>query len=143
MRLIDVTLLPGARFEQQVRRAENAFVYIFEGDAIAEGKQGRIRLSTFDVYATARDGEVLRLEGGERYGPFCVLYAGEPLNEPVVSYGPFVMASRMDLMKVMDDYRMGRMGKVEPSTWGADGRPRAAVGWVSSRQIAAPAHSLV
>ena len=39
-----------------------------------------------------------------------MLIGGEPLNEPVHSYGPFVMNSETDILKAMRDYQMGKMG---------------------------------
>jgi redox-sensitive bicupin YhaK (pirin superfamily) len=39
-----------------------------------------------------------------------LLVSGEPLNEKVVSYGPFVMNSQTEIMEAMRDYQMGKMG---------------------------------
>jgi len=39
-----------------------------------------------------------------------ILMAGKPLNEPVVSQGPFVMNSTTEIMEAMRDYQMGKMG---------------------------------
>jgi redox-sensitive bicupin YhaK (pirin superfamily) len=35
---------------------------------------------------------------------------GKPLDEKVVSYGPFVMNSQTQIMEAMRDYQMGKMG---------------------------------
>jgi quercetin 2,3-dioxygenase len=91
---------------------------------VIEASNGRVPLATFDIASTARDGTRLRLTGGSATARL-VLYAGEPIAEPVFAYGPFIMASRADLMRVMEAYRAGKMGKVEPSVFGADGRPVA------------------
>jgi redox-sensitive bicupin YhaK (pirin superfamily) len=123
VRLIDVTLAPGGVFEQALEPDENCFLYAFEGDCLIETPQGRAKLDAFDVIGTARGGTILRAVGGEKRARFA-LFAGIPIGEPVMSYGPFIMSRREDLMKVMDDYRLGRMGKVEKAVFGPDGRPQ-------------------
>ena len=42
-------------------------------------------------------------------GSYLVL-AGEPLNEPVVRYGPFVTNTEGDMKQAMLDYQNGKMG---------------------------------
>jgi redox-sensitive bicupin YhaK (pirin superfamily) len=39
-----------------------------------------------------------------------LVLAGQPLNEPVVSYGPFVMNTPQQIYQAIDDYNAGRMG---------------------------------
>ena len=37
-----------------------------------------------------------------------LLYAGEPVEEPVVAYGPFVMNTQEQILEALRDYREGR-----------------------------------
>jgi redox-sensitive bicupin YhaK (pirin superfamily) len=42
-----------------------------------------------------------------------LLMAGLPLKEPIVRYGPFVMNTKEEIYQALEDYRTGRMGKIE------------------------------
>lgn len=41
-----------------------------------------------------------------------LLIAGVPLNEPVARYGPFVMNEPHEIDQAIEDYRSGRIGKI-------------------------------
>jgi quercetin 2,3-dioxygenase len=56
----------------------------------------------------ARDGGGVRLRGDE--GARFLVLAGEPIDEPVASYGPFVMNTREELQEAVLDYQSGKMG---------------------------------
>jgi redox-sensitive bicupin YhaK (pirin superfamily) len=43
-----------------------------------------------------------------------VLLGGQPIREPMVHYGPFVMNTRAELAKAMEDYQRGRLGVIPP-----------------------------
>lgn len=56
----------------------------------------------------ARDGEALTVEALED-GIF-LLMSGEPLNEPIAQYGPFLMNTRAEIAEAIDDYNTGKFG---------------------------------
>ena len=41
-----------------------------------------------------------------------LVMSGEPIHEPVVGHGPFVMNSRADIQQAFEDYQLGRMGEL-------------------------------
>lgn len=43
-----------------------------------------------------------------------IALSGQPLNEPVVGYGPFVMNSREEITQAINDYQQGKFGTIQP-----------------------------
>ncbi|MDX1477071.1 MAG: pirin-like C-terminal cupin domain-containing protein [Saprospiraceae bacterium] len=83
----------------------NAFIYLIQGSLeLADGKQ----LKENQVVLYQR-GESLISLYSECASEFLVL-GGHPLNEPVYSYGPFVMNTEEQIRQCMINYQKGLMG---------------------------------
>jgi redox-sensitive bicupin YhaK (pirin superfamily) len=101
---LDVELQPDAVFRHRINPEASAFIYVFEGGARLAGKQvpahSLLVLGPGDtVEITATADERARF----------ILVAGNPIKEPIVHYGPFVMNSREEIMQAVDDYNRGRL----------------------------------
>ena len=35
---------------------------------------------------------------------------GDPIDEPMIQYGPFVMNTQREILEAMEDYQTGKMG---------------------------------
>lgn len=55
-----------------------------------------------------RDGESFVVEALE--DSVILLMSGEPLNEPIAQYGPFLMNTQMEIAQALEDYRAGKFG---------------------------------
>jgi redox-sensitive bicupin YhaK (pirin superfamily) len=103
VRYLDITLQPGAGFEQALPAGHHAFAFVFEGSATVAGEA----VAT-DHLAVLGDGEGVAVTAGDN-GARMILVAGAPLGEPVVQHGPFVMDSREGIQQAFDDFRAGRL----------------------------------
>lgn len=60
----------------------------------------------------ANEGDTFTLRGLSPDTAVLVM-SGEPLREPIVAYGPFVMNTKAEIMKAFDDFNHGRFGHLE------------------------------
>jgi redox-sensitive bicupin YhaK (pirin superfamily) len=62
----------------------------------------------------AKDGEEVSIGApADATSPLDVLLlAGVPLKEPIAQYGPFVMNTSEEIHQAVEDYRSGKMGKI-------------------------------
>ncbi|WP_284618428.1 pirin family protein [Aquabacterium humicola] len=103
---LDLHLEPGARFEQPLDPAFNAFVYVYRGALSIEGTN--VPLQRMAVLANRADGDGVVLTAGDE-PTRALLIAGRPLKEPIAQYGPFVMNTRDELMQAVEDFRNGTL----------------------------------
>jgi quercetin 2,3-dioxygenase len=104
--LFDVILKAGERFELPLPEGHNAAVVLRKGDVLMSGTD---KLSGEALIAPlSEEGDAVTLEA--KADTQLLILSGEPIAEPVASYGPFVMNTREELAQAVEDYRAGRMG---------------------------------
>jgi quercetin 2,3-dioxygenase len=103
---LDLALPAGALFEQPLPEAHNAFVYVYRGELLIDGRS--VPRQRMAILANSRGSGGVRLQGGTE-GARALLIAGRPLNEPIVQYGPFVMNSKDEIFQAVEDFRAGRL----------------------------------
>jgi quercetin 2,3-dioxygenase len=106
--LFDVILKAGERFELPLPEGDNAAVVLRKGDVLINGTD---TLSGEALIAPlSEEGDAVTLEA--KADTQLLILSGEPIHEPVASYGPFVMNTREELGQAVEDYRAGRMGRL-------------------------------
>lgn len=83
----------------------SAFIYLLDGSIVLDG-YGLVEGKNAVVFE--RNGEGITITGKENTR--ILFMTGKPLEEKVVSYGPFVMNTQTQIMEAMRDYQMGKMG---------------------------------
>jgi redox-sensitive bicupin YhaK (pirin superfamily) len=103
--LFDVHLNAGRQLKLTLPSGHTAALSVLQGTLkFPEGKSA----SEAELALFERDGSELLVQA-ESNAKFLVL-SGEPIDEPLAGYGPFVMNTQQEIRQALSDYQSGRMG---------------------------------
>jgi redox-sensitive bicupin YhaK (pirin superfamily) len=105
--LIDFSMSVGARVEHALPASHHAACYVYAGRVAIAGQT----VESGHLAVLAQDGVSIEIEALESAQVF--LLAGQPLQEPIVQHGPFVMNTEAEIRQTLDDLRAGRLGQPE------------------------------
>lgn len=112
---LDFTLKPGALIRQPISVSWNAFVYILEGEGIF-GSSRSAPVSAHHILLLGSGDGLVGWNKSSKPLRF-ILVGGEPLGEPVVQYGPFVMNSQEQIDQTIEDYENCTNGFEKARHW--------------------------
>jgi quercetin 2,3-dioxygenase len=104
--LWNVELKAGRHAELPLRDGHTAAFLVLRGDVTVGGRTAR----EGDLVIFSRNGEGIALDATSDAKLFVM--SGEPIPEPIVGYGPFVMNTRTEIEQAFEDYSQGRMGEL-------------------------------
>jgi redox-sensitive bicupin YhaK (pirin superfamily) len=104
---LDVHMPQGARFEQTLPEGHNAFVYVYRGEVRIAGQAVPLQRMAILKNTPQADGVVIEASADTKL----ILVAGQPLKQPIVQYGPFVMNTKEEIYQALADFRDGRLGE--------------------------------
>lgn len=134
--MMDIRLQPGGNVTLDVPKGQIGMVYAFRGAGKFGSQNTEIKEGIVGILG---DGDTLEIKadtdatlvdvpaphsdpskGFEKAALAALVVFGEPINEPVVRQGPFVLNTREQLHQAFEDYYSGKMGresrvKFEPS----------------------------
>lgn len=103
----DVRLAPGKSLRLTGAEGRNAALVVLRGTLRVNGLQ---RVEAAQLVLFERAGDEVLIEADEE--AMLLWLSGEPLDEPIVGYGPFVMNSQAEIVQAFDDFHAGRFGRM-------------------------------
>ena len=103
------TLAPGAQVVVPWNPTFNALAYVLAGSGAVGDDRVPVHTGQLAVFG---DGDTLTLTATGEDSLDVLLLGGEPIREPVVQYGPFVMNTKAEVQEAFEDFQRGRLGTV-------------------------------
>ena len=107
----DVRLRGGETIELPAHAGRSVAVVVLRGTVEVNGAQVA-REAQFVLLD--RDGTGVSIEANN--DATLLILSGEPIDEPIVGYGPFVMNTQAEIAQAMQDFNSGRFGRIAQTT---------------------------
>ena len=112
--LVHATLSPGATLRLPWRADFNALVYTLAGAGSVGEERRPVSLGQLAVLGA---GDVVTVSADARQDSRTpsldvLVLGGQPIREPVVAYGPFVMNTEAEVRQAFVDFQAGRLGRI-------------------------------
>lgn len=102
----DVRLSQGKEAALALPPGHTAAVVVLHGTVLVNGEVVR----EAQMALLERDGDGLSLEANS--DATLLVLSGEPINEPIVGHGPFVMNTQAEIATAINDFNAGRFGRI-------------------------------
>jgi len=109
--MVEFVLEPHARVTQELPASYNGFLYVISGSGFfgVERKPAKATQIVWMELPGGAGSSEFTVQAGEE--PLrALLWAGEPLHESVIAYGPFVMNTKDQIREAFADYQAGKFG---------------------------------
>lgn len=106
--LFNARLIEGARAQFAFNKNQNTGMLVIEGE-IRINKTGIAPENHFILFK--HDGEEILIEAVKK--SVVLVLSGEPINEPIASYGPFVMNTKDEIKQAYEDFNNGKFGYLD------------------------------
>jgi quercetin 2,3-dioxygenase len=107
LHLFNAKLTKGGKTDFSFPKNYNTALLVIEGEI----KVNHQEIAPTDHFVLmANDGENFEVEATE--DAIVLVLSGEPIHEPIVAHGPFVMNTRQEIMQAIEDFNQGKFGEL-------------------------------
>ncbi|MCU1393316.1 MAG: putative pirin-like protein [Ilumatobacteraceae bacterium] len=108
-----VTVSPGARLSTPWNPAFNSLAYVLDGSGTVGVEQRPVQAGQLVVFGEGDTLTITNTTSGATAKPMEVLLlGGQPIREPIATYGPFVMNHRHEIQQAVEDFNAGKLGTI-------------------------------
>jgi redox-sensitive bicupin YhaK (pirin superfamily) len=102
--VFDIRLNKGVKLNAGIPVSHNSILLVIEGKVTVNGEQ----VDEHDFVLFKNEGEDIEITADEN--SVALLLSGEPINEPIAQYGPFVMNTQHELQVAFQEFQSGKFG---------------------------------
>ncbi len=106
--MYNARLKKGASFTFELPENYNTGILVVEG-SVTVNEKDKAPADHFILFKN--EGESITLQAEEDV--VLLVLSGEPIDEPIAAYGPFLMNTMDEVKQAMDDFNMGKFGYLE------------------------------
>ena len=104
--LFDIKLNKGGQFSTNVPASHNTALLMIKGTANINGETA----PEHSFVLMKNEGETITIEATD--DTVILMMSGEPINEPIASYGPFVMNTQAEIYEAIEEFQNGKYGEL-------------------------------
>ena len=105
--LFDIKLEKGGETTFNIPATHNTSLLVINGNVNINGTEAREH--SFVLFGN--DGDEITVRADDK--AVVLVLSGEPINEPIVSYGPFVMNTEQEINEAIMEFQSGKFGVLE------------------------------
>jgi quercetin 2,3-dioxygenase len=106
--MYNISMKAESNFEFNLPSNFNTGILVIEGSVVVNGTT-KAAADHFILFKN--DGEIIELTATENTK--LLVLSGQPIDEPIVPYGPFVMNTKEEIMQAYNDFNTGKFGVLE------------------------------